>query len=314
MDHEWANLCETGPEIPVLGTRLNPEQHQAEQDEPSNESTLVPEAGPEQSIEGSGLIPEQPSVGKGQSNEEEFSELDDRRERDRRALELRFHSSILERHAALVVTPVGNDNMAPTNPEQLLANAEDARQVLSAIPHGDHVEIFGPVTITVDYPERSNNVLPPEARFAARTFNCWILPSKGRQPEIIPASSTHHYSSMSGSGVDCAAESHFALPDDRHFYAYADDETYDRFDEGAGRSIIRLPDNPLAPAPPEIGTTQALPSPESAAATRLVGDWRTAEDLAHWHMSGPLGFYGSQLTGGGSDRGVDVEHPDAWPK
>ncbi|MGX9901673.1 restriction endonuclease [Arthrobacter sp. SA17] len=107
------------------------------------------------------------------------------------------------------------------------------------------------------------------------------------------------------------AESHFALPDDRHFYAFADQERYDRFDEGVGRSILRLPDNPLAPFPPEVGTIRRLPSSESASHIRLVGDWRTAEDVALWHMSGPLGFFDSRLTGGVSDRGVDVEHPEA---
>lgn len=188
---------------------------------------------------------------------------------------------------------------------------DDARRVLSAIPPGDHVEIFGGVSITRNYPERRNNALPREAKFAARTFHCWILPSPEHEPETIPATATSHYSSVGTSMVDDIAESHFSLPDDRHFYAYSDGETYDRFDEGAGRDILRLPDSPLVPAPPEIGTTRRSPSSQSASHVRMVGDWRTAEEVALWHMSGPLGFFGSRLTGGVSDRGVDVEHPQA---
>lgn len=224
------------------------------------------------------------------------------------------------------------ETASPTDPGQLLANDsrtvwawaeyeerrptlpvsdEDARQILSAIPPGDHVEVFAPVTITADYPERSKNAFPAEARFAARTFHGWIIPAPGLQPEFVPASSTHCYGSLGSSMVDRVAESHFTLPDNRHFYAYADHATYKWFDEGVGRSILRLPDSPLAPAPPELGRKGELTAIHPTSPIRLVGSWRTAEEVALWHMSGPLGFFGSRLTGGVSDHGVDVEHPEA---
>lgn len=250
---------------------------------------------------------------------------------ERRTDEPRPDGSGAPRVGAPQVAPDTN-SPAPDDPGQLLAidprtrwawseykknshalpvSRQDAQQVLSAIPPGDHVEIFGAVTITSYYLSRDRNALPSEARFAARTFHCWILPTSGFEPETIPASSTKWYCHMGGSIVDPVAESHFSLPDNLHFYAFADNRSYKRYDDGAGREILRLPDNPLAPEPPEIGKARTLVSAESPAPVRLVGDWRTAEDLAFWHMTGPLGFFGSRLTGGVSDRGIDVEHPDA---
>jgi hypothetical protein len=50
------------------------------------------------------------------------------------------------------------------------------------------------------------------------------------------------------------ALSNFALADGRHMGAYSDRIRVDRFDEGAGLFIHRLPDSLLAPAPPGLGT------------------------------------------------------------
>lgn len=245
--------------------------------------------------------------------------------------ESRPDGSNVPRVGAPQVGPDTN-SLAPDDPEHLLAidprtmwawseyrkspyalplGRHHAQQVLSAIPPADHVEIFGAVTITEHYPRRDWGALPSEARFVARTFHCWIFPTSGPEPETLPATSTKWYGSISGSIADPVAESHFSLPDDRHFYAYADNWSYERYDEGTGQEILRLPDNSLAPSPPGIGKSGTLVSAESAPPVRLVGDWRTAEDLALWHMSGPLGFFGSRLTGGVSDRGIDVGHPEA---
>lgn len=190
---------------------------------------------------------------------------------------------------------------------------EAALQVLAAIPPGDHVEIFGAVTVykSILPPKRSKNALPPEARFVARTFDTWILPSSGKKAETIPAADTRWYSSTGGSMVDRVAENDFSMPDARKTTAYADQEKYKRFHEGAGGFILRLPDSPQTPVPPELGIGLLNPSPEPAHPSRLLRDWRSAEDVALRHMSGSLGFFGSRLTGGVSDRGVDVEHPEA---
>ncbi|QDG66109.1 hypothetical protein NIBR502772_07700 [Pseudarthrobacter sp. NIBRBAC000502772] len=131
---------------------------------------------------------------------------------------------------------------------------EDARQVLAAIPPGDHVEIFGAVAIGAGL-LGATDTLPHEARFAARTFDRWILPCPGRLAVIIPASSTRHYATARP--VDVARwmeQSNFAVADGRHLRAYSDRIRVDRFDEGAGLCILRLPDNPFAPVPPGLGT------------------------------------------------------------
>lgn len=131
---------------------------------------------------------------------------------------------------------------------------EDARQVLAAIPPGDHVEIFGAVAIGAGL-LGATDTLPHEARFAARTFDRWILPCSGPLAEIIPASSTRHYATVKPVYVArWMAQSNFALADGRHMGAYSDRIRVDRFDEGAGPFILRLPDNPFAPAAPGLGT------------------------------------------------------------
>ncbi|MCP8999140.1 hypothetical protein NFC73_05220 [Pseudarthrobacter sp. RMG13] len=172
--------------------------------------------------------------------------------------------------------PPDADRTAPAEPGELLArdprtmwawadyldgrlslpvSHEDARQVLAAIPPGDHVEIFGAVAIGAGL-LGATDTLPHEARFAARTFDRWILPCPGRLADIIPASSTRHYATARP--VDVArwmAQSNFALADGRHMGACSDRKRVDRFDEGSGLSILRLPDNPFAPAPPPgLGT------------------------------------------------------------
>ncbi|WP_248762113.1 hypothetical protein [Pseudarthrobacter sp. SSS035] len=131
---------------------------------------------------------------------------------------------------------------------------EDARHVLAAIPPGDHVEIFGAAAIGAGL-LGATDTLPHEARFAARTFDRWILPYSGHPAEIIPASSTRHYATAKPVYVArWMAQSNFAVADGRHLRAYSDRIRVDRFDEGAGRCILRLPDNPFAPVPPGLGT------------------------------------------------------------
>lgn len=281
----------------------------------------------QQPAEDASLGPEQHQPLKGaSSNEHVLNELDDEPAHLRRAVLARFHADVVKLHEAAKLQEA-RVAQSREDARQLLAGdprtmwawaeyverrssppvrREDAQQVLAAIPPGDHVEIFGSACV-------SGDARPPlVVKFVARTFDSWILPSSGQKATTIPASNSSWTSSDRGSIFEpLVTESHFTLADGRHLDAYADDAVFDRFGEGAGRSILRLPDNPLAPIPPQLGTGRMLPSQGSASPGRLLSDCRTAEDVALWHMSGQLGFFGARLTGGMSDRGVDVEHPAA---
>lgn len=229
----------------------------------------------------------------------------------------------------------GDDNIAMTDPDHLLAkdprsmwawadysenplrlpvSSHQAQQILGAIPPGDHVEIFTAVVISAASPKPSPDALPRGTRLAARTFESWILPSSEPkdEAETILSSNARLNSWTSSTAPVRVAMSEFRLTHGRLLTAYSDKLTCRTFHEGVGTSILRLPENPLAPAPPEVGTGRLSPSaPPSASPKHLLTGWRAAEEVALWHMSGPLGFFGSRLTGGIADRGVDVEHPEA---
>lgn len=163
----------------------------------------------------------------------------------------------------------------------LEVSSKDARQVLAAIPAGDHVEIFASVATTREYfIRRGNNAVPPQAKFAAKTFDDWILPGAGRHAEVVPGSMTTWSSSKSGSIVDRVAENDYRMIDGQTLIAYTDSSVYKRFSDGVGGVILRLPDNPLAPTPPALGTASNRAAADCAPPRRLLGDWRTAEDGA----------------------------------
>lgn len=194
----------------------------------------------------------------------------------------------------------------------LPASSQDARQILEAIPAGDHVEIFTAVTMSKGKPKRKPNTLPLNASLAARTFGCWILPSRSaKAAETILDAEGRWLYARGGSMVDPVAEVHFTLTNGVELVAYPDKLTYTRFHHGVGQFILRLPDSNLAPLPPRRGTGLPRASTEAHHTQRLLQDWQSAEDVALWHMSGPLAFFGAKLTGGVTDRGIDVEHPKA---
>lgn len=163
-----------------------------------------------------------------------------------------------------------------------------ARQVLAAIPPGDHVEVFGAVAM-VDHWGRnrqSTEPLPPEARFAARTFDRWILTSPSQQAEIIPASSATRRITTAGlRHLYIPPQSMYELDEGRNMKAYGDigdERAFDRFEEGAGRDILRLPDSPLAPAPPKLGIAR---SPKFASPSLPLGDLHSSEYGERLHGS-----------------------------
>lgn len=250
-DFEWARLLASGSDQPAEGVGVRPEHHESVKRESSNEHVL------------SGLDDGVPHV-----------------REDARPVPLtegQHHpiSGAGDGAVAAKRIPSDTDQTAQAEPGELLTSDprtmwawadylegrlslpvsdEAARQVLAAIPPGDHVEIFGAVAIGAGL-LGATDTLPHEARFAARTFDRWILPCSGRLAEIIPASSTSHY--VTAKPVHVArwmAQSSFALADDRRLRAYSDRIRVDRYDEGVGLFILRLPDNPFAPAPPGLGT------------------------------------------------------------
>lgn len=298
VNYEWARLLDSGSDQPAEGVGMRPEHHQSVKGESSNEHVL------------SDLDDGVPRVGFKEGQHHPIPGAGD-------------GAAVPKR------IPSGQDATEPSDPGALLAgdprtmwawaehlegslilpiSNEDARQILAAIPPGDHVEVFGAVAVYERWTPNRKDALPPEARFVARTFDSWILPSSGHQAETIHASNTTPASWTSGLQKSPWCE--FTLADGRSMYAYADRPVFGRFREGAGELILRLPDNPLAPAPPELGTGRSKPSFASAAPGRLLGDWHTAKEVALSHMSGPLEFLGSGITGV-SDGGVDVEHPEA---
>lgn len=194
----------------------------------------------------------------------------------------------------------------------LKVSDEMARQILAAIPLGDHVEVFGAVAASNDYIfMKEHDVLPKGVRFAARTFTAWIITTPGKGAEVIPASESRHYSTTTPAPQHWLCGSDFSLPHGRKLVAFSDSSRIDRFEEGAGASILRLPDNPLAPVPPDPSDLKAQVETDTTHTQRFLGDWHSAEDVALWHMRGALGLFHARLTGGVSDRGIDVEHPEA---
>lgn len=236
--------------------------------------------------------------------------------------------------AAAQYTTASTDNMPPEDPEQLLGNdprtmwawseysesplhlpasSHQPKQILGAIPPGDHVEIFTAVVISGTSPKPSPDALPRGTRLAARTFDGWILPSQEPAEEVttIRSSDAQLFTWTSTTAPVRVAESEFHLTDGRIMTAYSDKKTCRWLHEGVGRSILRLPD-PLTPFPPGVGTGNlSVSPPDSDSPKRLLSDWHSAEEVALWHMSEPLAFFGSRLTGGVADKGVDVEHPQA---
>ncbi|WP_120691829.1 hypothetical protein [Pseudarthrobacter phenanthrenivorans] len=248
INYEWAGPRDSGPPPPAEAVRV-PEDHQSAKPESSDEHAV--------------------------------SGRDDGVSPVRLAVLARFHSDLMRLYEARVAqaredtrTSSNTDNnvqepgeLFESDPRTMWAwaeylegrlslpvSGEAARQIMDAIPPGDHVEIFGAVAIGAEL-LGSTDTLPQEARFAARTFDRWILTSPGGPAETIPASSTRHWGTAKPAyHARWLAQSNFGLADGRNLRAYSDRTHVARFREGAGLLILRLPDSPLAPAPPKLGT------------------------------------------------------------
>jgi hypothetical protein len=240
-DHEWERLLDSRPDRPAGGVGVSPEQHKAVNEESSDEHVSnVPDD-------------ELREVRQNQGNPSR--DAGDGSVAPKRIPSNRAHMAQAEPGELLSLDPRTMWAWAEYLEGRLSLPVSDdaARQILAAIPPGDHVEIFGAVALGAGL-LGGEDTLPPGARFAARTFDRWILPSSEEEAEIFPASRTRHYATATPVYVArWMAQSNFALADGRHLGAYSDRTQVDRFDEGAGQSILRLPDNPLAPAPPGLG-------------------------------------------------------------
>lgn len=252
VNYEWTRHLDSGSDQPAEGVGVRPEHHQSVKGESSNEHVL------------SGLDDGVPHVREDarpapftEGQHDPISGAGDSAGARRRIPSNRDHTAQDEPGELLAGDPRTMWAWADYLEARLSlpVSDEDARQVLAAIPPGDHVEIFGAVALGAGL-LGAKDTLPHEARFAARTFDRWILPCSGRPAEIVPASSTRHYATAKPVHVArWMAQSNFALADGRHLRAYSDRICVDRFDEGAGPFILRLPDNPFAPAPPPgLGT------------------------------------------------------------
>lgn len=284
-DFEWARLLDSGSDQPAEGVGMRPEHHQSVKGESSNEHVL------------SDLDDGVPRVGFKEGHHHPISGAGDGAVAPKRIPSDTDHMAQAEPGELLTRDPRTMWAWADYLDGRLSLPVSDkaARQVLAAIPPGDHVEIFGAIAIGAGL-LGGTDTLAHEARFAARTFDRWILPCSGRLAEIIPASSTRHYATAKPVHVTrWMAQSNFALADGRHLGAYSDRIRVDRFDEGAGLSILRLPDNPYAPAPPGLGT-----GGEDA----LVADY--IESVTH-RVRKALANYGSleALTALGEAHGTD---------
>lgn len=243
-DYEWNRLLDSGSDQPAEGVGMRPEHYHSVKGESSNEHVS------------SDLDDGVPRVGVKEGQHHPLPGAGEDAVAPKRIPSNTDHTAQAEPGELLASDPRTMWAWADCLEGRLAlpVSHEDARQVLAAIPPGDHVEIFGAVAIGAGL-LWDKDMLPDEARFAARTFDRWILPNPGRLAEIIPASSTRHYATVRP--VDVArwmAQSSFALSDGRRLRACSDRIRVDRFDEGAGLSILRLPDNPNAPVPPGLGT------------------------------------------------------------
>lgn len=190
---------------------------------------------------------------------------------------------------------------------------DGAKQLLAAIPHGDHVEVFAEGAIFPrDQDERATKMKRRSGRLTARTLRRWIVVSEGGDAADVldgPAEGMV-YREMPISSQEI---SWYTGLDKGYVNVFVDDSAMvERIRSGAGFDILRLPsweDTPEAPVVGSLPPSLRAEVPE-AVDPLLVTDWAAAEQVALVHVKG-LGFAGARLTAGGRDKGVDVTHTEA---
>lgn len=201
--------------------------------------------------------------------------------------------------------------------DPLQVTEQEAQQILSAIPTGDHVEVFADGGLgTVWSPSVTEGVKRRSRRLLARTLRCWIGARPDRpEADVLEGPGEGGFSTWTNRpGTRRTAwETSFSSGWVKVFLDDIDSEVRQRIKCGAGTEILRLPEYGDVPAPPVIdggGYSVAAPESISMGERSFVTDWRAAEHVALEHMKA-IGFTVARLTGGSRDNGIDIIHPDA---
>lgn len=191
-----------------------------------------------------------------------------------------------------------------------------ALKIIEAIPTGDHVEVLTDGDIWAEKSvlrAKDRKLNRAESNFLARTMRRWIMVTD--QLDIALTLDGPAAGGMSIGSAQVDPEPSWTTELDglviKVFVDERDSPTLERIQKGAGFDILRLPSFGDVPEAPDLSTVTAeTASPPMREDFFLMTDWRAAESFALEHMK-QLGFPGSHLTGGSSDKGVDIAHPQA---
>lgn len=191
-----------------------------------------------------------------------------------------------------------------------------ALKILDAVPAGDHVEVLADGDIWVEanvLRAKDRKLSRAASNFLARTMRRWIMVTEQLGPAFTIDGPAAGGMSIGSAQIDPEPSWTTSLGDlvVKVFLDDRDSPTLELIQKGAGFDILRLPSVDDVPEAPDLSQVTAE---TAGSATRedfvLMTDWRAAESFALEHMK-HLGFPGSHLTGGSSDKGVDIAHSHA---
>lgn len=201
--------------------------------------------------------------------------------------------------------------------DPLEVTEQEAQQILSAIPTGDHVEVFADGGIGTDKRlSITKDVKRHSRRLIARTLRRWIgVRADCSTPDILDGPGEGGFCTWTNTPGTARTDWETAFDGGwaKVFLDNIDSEILKRIKHGAGTEILRLPEYGDVPTPPIIygngNSVTALESPATEPRP-FVTDWKAAEHYALEHMKA-IGFTVARLTGGSRDKGIDITHPDA---
>lgn len=191
-----------------------------------------------------------------------------------------------------------------------------ALKIIEAIPNGDHVEVLTDGDIWAETSvlrAKDRKLNRAESNFLARTMRRWIMVTD--QLDLALTLDGPAAGGMSMGSAQSDPEPSWTTELDglviKVFVDERDSPALERIQKGAGFDILRLPSFSDVPEAPDLSTVTAeTATPAIREDFFLMTDWRAAESFALEHMK-QLGFPGAHLTGGSSDKGVDIAHPQA---
>lgn len=200
------------------------------------------------------------------------------------------------------------------SPSPLRVSEAVAKNLLDAIPDGDHVEVFSRgVILRGKQACLRDGVRRSAGGLLARTMRRWIVSHAGQEKADVLNGPARGYMCESSSLAekDISWATFIDNSKVKVFLDRPNSEVQKRILDGAGPEILRLPSVGDVPVPPDVRETSGLPPGAlRASPAELVTDWRRAEQLALSHMTS-IGFTGCRLTGGSRDQGIDIVHPSA---